>query len=116
MRFTAESRNARNPENPYWDNTNQLAKILYRWKSHGVLFGKAIQKNASLKRLLITRFPFIFRDSFYPPSIHVEFTDDCNLKCIYCNQPHFPYPRKMMDKETFSRLIGQIKKSKIDRI
>ncbi|MCX6245174.1 MAG: radical SAM/SPASM domain-containing protein [Bacteroidetes bacterium] len=48
--------------------------------------------------------------------MHIEFTDACNLKCIYCNNPHFPFPRKMMDDETFNNLITQIKNSKIDRI
>lgn len=116
MRFTPDSHNAQNPENPYWDNTGQIARTLYRLKSNEALFCKALRKNASLKRLLITRFPFRFQDSFYPPSMHIEFTDACNLKCIYCNNPHFPSPRKMMDDVTFNNLIPQIKNSKIDRI
>ena len=65
---------------------------------------------------MITRFPFIFKDSYHPPSMHIEFTNACNLKCVYCNNPHFAYPREMMKETTFYNLIEQLKVSKVDRI
>lgn len=114
--FTPVKKNNQSPQNPYWDNTNQTLKILYRVKAHGKLFLKALGKNASLKRLLISRYPFVFVDSLHPPSMHIEFTDACNLKCVYCNNPHFAHPRTMMHESTFNNLIEEIKKSKVDRI
>lgn len=116
MKLTPETENVKSPSNPLWDNTDLLAKILYRWNAHRILFGKALKKGVSLKGLLITRFPFYFRDSKVPPSLHIEFTNSCNLKCVYCNNPHFVHPREIMSDETFNTLIGRLKKSKIDRI
>ena len=116
MKNTPDSYNEQNPSTPFWDNADQISKILYRLHSHSTLFLKAIRKNASLKRLLITRFPFRFKDSVYPPSLHIEFTDACNLKCVYCNNPHFSSPRKMMSDATFDNLIKHLSASKIDRI
>lgn len=116
IRLTPDKHNAENPENPYWDNTNQTRKILYRLKAHGTLFGMALRKRASLKRLLITRYPFFFKDSIHPPSMHIEFTNACNLQCVYCNNPHFAHPREMMQEATFNNLVAELRKSKVDRI
>lgn len=116
IRITPDKPNEENPSNPLWDNTNQTLKILYRLKAHGTLFGIALRKKASLKRLLITRYPFLFKDSIHPPSMHIEFTNSCNLKCVYCNNPHFANPREMMQESTFNNLVNALKISKVDRI
>jgi MoaA/NifB/PqqE/SkfB family radical SAM enzyme len=116
VKLTPDSSNTANPKKPLWDNTNLVAKILYRLKSHGALFFKAIARGASDKRLLISRFPYTFRNSKYPPSMHIEFTDSCDLKCVYCNNPHFAHPRQLMKKETFDTLVSHLKKTKVDRI
>ncbi|MES2587911.1 MAG: radical SAM protein [Bacteroidota bacterium] len=116
MKLTPDTENKKNPSNPFWDNTDLLAKILYRWNSHGILFVKAVKKRASLRNLLITRFPFRFKDSLVPPSLHIEFTNSCNLKCVYCNNPHFEHPRNIMSDEVFKQMVDHLKKSSIDRI
>jgi MoaA/NifB/PqqE/SkfB family radical SAM enzyme len=116
IKITPDKKNKENPLRPFWNNTNQTLKILYRFKSHGTLFFIALRKRASLKRLLITRYAFFFKDSLYPPSMHIEFTNACNLKCVYCNNPHFEYPREMMKESTFENLIKELKKSKVDRV
>jgi MoaA/NifB/PqqE/SkfB family radical SAM enzyme len=48
--------------------------------------------------------------------MHVEFTNACNLKCVYCNNPHFPHPRGMMEDRTFDRLIEGLRGSRVDRV
>lgn len=116
IKLTPDKNNKKNLYNPFWDNTNQTSKILYRLSAHGTLFLIAIRKKVSLKRLIITRYPFIFNDSLYPPSMHIEFTNACNLQCVYCNNPHFSNPREVMSELTFNKLIDEIKKSRIDRI
>jgi len=116
MNLTPDKPNKNDESNPFWDNTNLIAKILYRWKSHGGLFVKAVGNGASIKRMLISRFPYKFKDSKHPPSMHIEFTDSCNLKCVYCNNPHFAHPRQVMAETTFEAIIESLKKSKVDRI
>lgn len=116
MNLTPDKPNKNDESKPFWDNTNLIAKILYRWKSHGGLFVKAVGNGASIKRMLISRFPYKFKDSKHPPSMHIEFTDSCNLKCVYCNNPHFAHPRQVMAETTFEAIIESLKKSKVDRI
>jgi len=114
--FTPDSRNPHDKDSPYWDNSALLAKVLYRFRSHGTLFLRALRKGASTKRLLITRAPYLFADSVYPPSMHVELTNACDLRCLYCNNPHFAHPRGMMNERTVDDLITGLRGSQIDRL
>lgn len=106
----------RNNSIALWNNSDQISKILLRLQSQSTIFFKSINKRASIKRLFITKFPYLFNDSIYPPSLHIEFTNACNLKCVYCNNPFFSHPREMMSDFTFNNLIKHISESKIDRI
>ena len=63
-----------------FDNTNQIKKIFYRFRSHGTFFLKALGKGIPLGELLLARFPYAFPDAALPPSMHVEVTNACNLK------------------------------------
>ncbi|MBL7940170.1 MAG: radical SAM/SPASM domain-containing protein [Flavobacteriales bacterium] len=115
-RLTPDSVNPENRSSPFFDNTAMLAKVLYRIRSHSALFARALCNGASLKRLLITRAPFWFADSRYPPSMHVELTNACNLQCVYCNNPHFAHPRGVMDDRTLDGLIEGLRGSRVDRL
>ena len=116
MRLTAEIRNSSRPGMPYWDNANQWAKFVYKFRANSVLALKAIERGITPVELLASRFPFLFADWPKPPSMHIELTDACNLTCVYCNNPYFPYPRKVMTRATLQALLRSLDGVTIGRI
>lgn len=51
-----------------------------------------------------------------PPSLHVEFTNQCNLACTYCNTHDEPRVKGMMSAEVFERLVEEVRSSGVRRI
>lgn len=100
-----------------WDNTDQIKKIRYRLESYLPIAIKSIKSGVSIKGLIYSRFPFYFGVSNCPPSISIELTDACDLKCLYCNNPLFHNPRTFMSDDVFSTLINRLDGlKKVDRI
>jgi len=99
-----------------FDNTNQIKKIFYRFRSHGTFFLKALGKGIPLGELLLARFPYAFPDAALPPSMHVEVTNACNLNCQYCNNHLFPHPRILMNEKLFNILLDNLEQFKVNRV
>lgn len=98
------------------DNANRIAKILYRVDAYRKIFSHAVSNGVPIKDMLITQFPFLFRDHPYPPTISVELTNYCDLKCVYCSSPLGLRPRGYMSDETFEHLLSSVKESKTARL
>jgi len=75
-----------------------------------------LKKGIPLKKLIQLNYPFKLPDLPKPPILSVNFTDACDLQCVYCNNPLFPYPRTMMSDEVFNCLLKNLKKAKINRV
>lgn len=69
-----------------------------------------------LKELITLKYPFRFPDAAKPPLLSIDFTDACDLKCVYCNNPLFPHPRTMMSNEVFACILERQREAKINRI
>jgi MoaA/NifB/PqqE/SkfB family radical SAM enzyme len=55
-----------------------------------------------------TQFPFWMRDAATPPTISLELTNHCNLRCSYCTNPTTLRPRGFMGEKTFRRLLDEL--------
>ncbi|MFO8145229.1 MAG: radical SAM protein [Candidatus Syntrophosphaera sp.] len=69
-----------------------------------------------LRELITLKYPFKLPDAPKPPLLSIDFTDACDLKCVYCNNPLFPHPRTFMSDEVFACLVRRQKEAKINRI
>jgi MoaA/NifB/PqqE/SkfB family radical SAM enzyme len=90
--------------------------MAYKFRANGLLAAKAIRAGVSVRELLVSRFPYQFGDSPTPPSMHVELTDACNLKCVYCDNPFFAFPRKVMSRETVQSIVSSLATKSIARV
>ena len=77
---------------------------------------KALRNGVPLRDLLVLKYPHKMPDAPYPPALTVEFTDACDLKCRYCNNPLFPHPRTYLEDEVLSRLCQRIEEAGIRRV
>ncbi|MDF2436460.1 MAG: hypothetical protein K0Q95_836 [Bacteroidota bacterium] len=98
------------------DNSNRIAKIIYRFDAYRKLFVNALINKVPVKELLITQFPFQFNDLPKPPIVSIELTNYCNLKCNYCPSPLGLRSRGYMDGTTFQNLIASLKQNNISRL
>ncbi|MCA9148942.1 MAG: radical SAM protein [Planctomycetales bacterium] len=98
------------------DNANRIAKILYRVRAYRKIFAHAVLNGVPLKELLITQFPFHFKDHALPPIVSVELTNHCNLECVYCTSPLGLRPRGYMSDETLTSLESSLKESRVSRV
>src|SRR5262245_57038029 len=87
-----------------FDNSQQFRRICYRFGSYLRIGIAALRRGVSLHSMLVTKFPYWFKDLSVPSSLSVEFTDACNLRCVYCNNPGFANPRTFMSDEVFEHL------------
>lgn len=76
----------------------------------------ALKRGIPLRELIQLKYPFKLPDPPKPPILSVDFTDACDLQCVYCNNPLFPYPRTMMSDEVFNCLLKNLKTAKINRV
>jgi MoaA/NifB/PqqE/SkfB family radical SAM enzyme len=95
-----------------FNNANRLARILYRANLYSRVVW-ASRRKASLSDLLRKQFPFVLRDAPEPPSLSIEFTNHCNLACVYCSSPLNLRPKGLMTPETFDNLERQTSESGI---
>lgn len=116
MKIAPILKNKANPAKPMFDNVDMVKKVLYRFKAHGTFFFQSLKKGVPVTDLLVARFPFILPDAKLPPSMHIELTDSCDLRCVYCNNIHFAHPRNVMQDEVIEAMIARLKNEKISRL
>lgn len=108
--------NHKTPVNSYFDNSSRIARILYRLTSYSEIFRAAVKKGVPVSDLLRAHFPFVFTEASEPPIVSVEFTNHCNLKCIYCTNPLGQRERGFMSDQVFNRTLSDLLKMKPNRI
>lgn len=90
----------------YLAHLDSYLKLNYRVLRQGVPF----------RELLILKYPFLFPDAELPPLLSVDFTDYCQLGCLYCNHPWLPEMRSFMSEELFYVLLEQLDSQPVNRI
>jgi MoaA/NifB/PqqE/SkfB family radical SAM enzyme len=99
-----------------FDNANQTARIRSRWRAYATIATHALRRGVSPIGLLVTKYPYAFPTRRRPASLSVEITDACNLKCDYCVNPTFAYPRTYMSDEAFEAIVADLTRFPVDRI
>jgi MoaA/NifB/PqqE/SkfB family radical SAM enzyme len=59
--------------------------------------------------VLRTQFPLVLPDAAAPPTVSVEFTNYCNLRCPYCTSPLKLRAQGFMSEETLADLVRQLR-------
>ncbi len=105
------------PAKQYGSNRFQdLAWIAAHWGYYLRLNGHVLRQRVPLRELIELKYPLRLPDLPKPPLLSVDFTDACDLACVYCNNPLFPHPRTMMSEEVFSCLLENLRAAKINRV
>jgi organic radical activating enzyme len=106
-----------NESKEYRSNLYQnLAWMASHWGYYLRLNGHVVQQGVPLRELVELKYPLRLPDPAKPPLLSVDFTDACDLQCVYCNNPLFPHPRTMMSDEVFACLLENLRAAKINRV
>jgi MoaA/NifB/PqqE/SkfB family radical SAM enzyme len=94
---------------PSWvfRNTDRIHRIRYLLP----LYARTILRSLGrvpMRELVRTQFPFWMQDAATPPTISLELTNHCNLRCGYCTNPTTLRPRGVMGERTFQRLLDEL--------
>ncbi|MEF3695467.1 MAG: radical SAM protein [Candidatus Cloacimonadota bacterium] len=101
---------------PMIDRLYHLPYIARHYHYYLRLNTHILSRGVPLDELLVLKYPFQMRDAARPPLLSVDITDDCDLKCVYCNNPLFPDRRSMMSDECFDALVANLQSSSFNRI
>ncbi len=77
---------------------------------------RVLRRGIPVRELLVLKYPFLFDDLELPPLLSVDFTDSCDLHCLYCNLPWLPDKRSFMSTEVFGSLLEKLDSQPIKRI
>lgn len=95
--------------------TNRISRIWYLKRPY-LKFVTSGLYQVGVKDLVRTQFPYIFSDAELPPSINIELTNRCQLRCTYCTSPLKLRPSGFMTDSTFRRVIAQLRQWRIRRV
>jgi MoaA/NifB/PqqE/SkfB family radical SAM enzyme len=108
--------NLKNIGTQYFDNSNRVARVFYRLKTYYTILRGATRKGVAVKSLLLTQFPFHFDDAVEPPIVSIEFTNHCNLKCVYCSNILKQRVPGNMSEAIFEKVLNDLKSLRPNRI
>ena len=100
----------------FFDNSNRVNRILYRFYSYKKISTRALRKGVSVLNLIRAQFPFLLSDASFPPIVSIEFTNVCNLKCPYCTSPLGLRKRGYMDRTLLEKIVEELKLAPSNRI
>lgn len=93
---------------------------LYRFKRYKYYFKTTVQ---SLRRGVTVRdylglvIPsFLISDPPKPHALYLEFSNTCNIKCVYCAYPNYNYEVKFMQADVLEKVIQSLKMTPINKI
>ncbi len=99
------------------DNSKRMARVSYRLKPYRKLAWHAIRKKVPISELLRTQFPFVFSNNTRPIVLGMEFTNRCNLSCLYCKFPTLPKESTgFMGEDVLLTAVQEIKRMGIHRV
>lgn len=86
---------------------DRVARALSRRQAY-VRLAWHTAKRVGPAAVLRTQFPFLLPDTAAPPTVNVELTNRCNLRCPYCTSPLKLRAQGMMSQETLGNLVRQL--------
>src|SRR5215472_1858329 len=101
---------------PLFNSSNRVARILYRLSAYRRLSWHMLRRGVPAREILRTQFPLIEPNPHVPALVSVEFTNYCDLRCVYCTSPLGLRPRGFMQRETFERFLEGIKQLGVSRV
>ncbi len=105
------------PEKQYGSNKfEDLAWIASHSAYYLRLNGHVLARGVPLREHIGLKYPLRLPDPPRPPLLSVDFTDACDLACVYCNNPLSPHPRTMMSDVVFGCLLEKLRAAKINRV
>lgn len=97
------------------ETANRISKIWYLRKHYLNMIRKYVFK-IGIPDTLRTQFPFMLKDSVTAPTLSLEFTNNCNLKCPYCTSPKKLRDVGYMSDKTFNNLLKSLHECKVKLI
>ena len=99
-----------------FDNVNRVARILYRMNAYRKLSFHMWRRGITYRDIIRTQFPLINPEPAKPAQVTLEFTNHCNLRCVYCTSSLALRPQGFMSDETFRNTLEGIKQLHVDRV
>jgi len=93
-----------------------LPRFMRFFRNYRTVNTRLLSKGVPLRELLVLKYPLRLPDAPRPPALTVDFTDACDLRCRYCNNPLLPNPRSFMSDEVFATLCRRIEEAGINRV
>jgi MoaA/NifB/PqqE/SkfB family radical SAM enzyme len=94
-----------------------------RWKRMQTLFyhyllqfSSGLKAGIPVQEMLVGRLPHIIPVQPKPPGVQVEFTNHCNLHCVYCTHKERPRPLGFMPDNVFDALLESIRDDRVNRV
>jgi MoaA/NifB/PqqE/SkfB family radical SAM enzyme len=101
---------------PLFDNADRVARILYRLGAYRRLSWHMWRRGVPAREIFRTQLPLIEPKPHVPALVTVEFTNYCNLRCVYCTSPLGLRPRGFMPRETFERFLEGVRQLGVSRV
>ena len=93
------------PNSTLFRNDNRVAQSIYRLSSYRRLGWHMWRRGVSAKDIIRTQLPQLESHPPAPALVSLEFTNRCDLRCVYCTSPLGLRPRGMMSAEVFGRVL-----------
>lgn len=98
------------------DNSNRLNRILRNFNTYGRMSAHMLRHGIPLYDIARSQFPMLSKRPERPVLFTIEFTNLCNLRCVYCTSWRGTREKGMMEETTFSKVADGIKKLGIHRV
>ena len=100
----------------FYDNTDRVVRIFHGFGVNRRRSWHMWRRGVPAREILRTQFPLIEPNPSRPAVVTVEFTNYCNLRCVYCTNPLGLRPRGFMSRETFERVLEAVRQLGVRRV
>ena len=103
-------------DKPLFNNADRIARIFYRLGAYRRLSWFMLRHGVSPRHIIRTQFPLLEPRASAPLLVSLEFTNLCNLRCVYCASPVSQRKRGFMSREILARTVEGIKRLGVSRV
>ncbi len=101
---------------PQFNNANRVARVLYRLGPYFHISSHMMKQGISIRHILRSQFPRVYPSHQAPLIVSLEFTNLCNLRCVYCTSPVSERARGFMDRATLDKVLIGIHQLGVQRV
>lgn len=98
------------------DNADRLARIAYRFNSYRRIALHMLRNGVPFYDIVRTQFPRVAPDPYRPVMVTLEFTNYCNMSCVYCSSRLGLRERGFMSEQTFAKAAEGIARMGVSRV